>query len=261
MDILVNEIGRILEGKFKGWYIKVVPSTLEGDWLILGSSTEDFKSEESFNYWVEDDNLSIFFKEIDWKVEWLLNSPYKVWNVKERQDAIRKILSESYPTETEKKINKLAFEVREIVEEGSEDRLMQGIVPKRRDPRPQAELDKTQDVVKRMIKEVPKKAFASPQLERHWDFPVPENAGCFSLKKIVFENNPVLHVIHDEDGDWQFLGSGDADETDIALVHVSHLFDRDMTLAEISDIPRGWHAWRAEIGGKWTKVELSNQQS
>ena len=256
-QILVNEIGRIEEGEYKGWYTKIVPSTLDGDWLILGSSTEDFKSDESFDYWAEDDKLPIFFKELGWKVEWLTNSRYKVVNEKERQDAIRRILTESYTTEIEKKINKLAFELREAVEEGSEDRLKEGILPKRRDPRPIAEEDKAWEVVKRLIKEVPKKVYASGQLERYWDFPAPENAGCFSLKKIVFEDKPVLHVNHDKDGDWQFLGLEDADETDIALVHVSHLLDKDSTLTEISDLPRGWHAWREEIGGKWTK-EIQN---
>lgn len=94
------------------------------------------------------------------------------------------------------------------------------------------------------------------QLERYWDFPVPENAGCFSLKDIVFKSKSVLHVFHEKDGDWQFLGLEDADEKKIALVHVSHLIEKDSTLTEITDLPRGWHAWRRKVGGEWAQEKM-----
>jgi hypothetical protein len=99
---------------------------------------------------------------------------------------------------------------------------------------------------------------ATHQLERYWDFPAPDNAGCFSLKEIVFADKAILHVFHEEEGGWQFLGLEDADEKEIALVHVSHLIEKDSTLMEIGDLPRGWHAWRGKVGGEWTREEIKD---
>lgn len=80
--------------------------------------------------------------------------------------------------------------------------------------------------------------------------------GIFSLKGIVFDNKPVLHVTHDIGGDWQFLDLNDADENEIVFVHSEHLLERDSTLKEVSDLPEGWHAWRINIESTWQR-ELS----
>jgi len=56
-------------------------------------------------------------------------------------------------------------------------------------------------------------------LEKNWRFADPENAAVITLKQIVNEGGPILHVTHDsDDGGWQFLGWDDAKEEDVKIV-------------------------------------------
>ena len=84
--------------------------------------------------------------------------------------------------------------------------------------------------------------------------------GVFSIKEIIFNKTPVLHVTHDIDGDWQFLGSEDATETEVAFVHVAHLVEVDPTLLEVRDLPLGWHAWRESVGEVWKREKMSDYE-
>jgi len=70
----------------------------------------------------------------------------------------------------------------------------------------------------------------------------------------VFERQePVRHVVRDDDGDWQLLcGTADA-EADAHLVHLFHCLDDDKTLIEVLDLPVGDRADRDEAGGPWER--------
>lgn len=75
---------------------------------------------------------------------------------------------------------------------------------------------------------------------------------------------PVLLVVHEEDGDWQFMcGSGDhwntGDGPDGHYTHVDHLVQRDPTLATISDLPLNREAERASEKGSWLRTRVGGQ--
>jgi hypothetical protein len=76
----------------------------------------------------------------------------------------------------------------------------------------------------------------------------------FTCKRVMEEAQPILHVVHDAGGDWQFLCGGDehGDETVCLLIHPSHLVDRDPSLVALSGLQRGFAAIRRSIGGDWT---------
>jgi hypothetical protein len=104
---------------------------------------------------------------------------------------------------------------------------------------------------------------ALPATERHplctmrdadWPFDQPANCAVITLRSIVFGGAPILHVTHDaDDHGWQFLGSGDADMADAAVVSLSHIVGRDPSVLQVADIPPGWHAWRPTIAAPWQR--------
>ena len=76
------------------------------------------------------------------------------------------------------------------------------------------------------------------------------------MKSIVFDGEPILHVFHDlEDGSWQFLGFGDADEDDAAVVALDEIVKFDESVLELADLPLGWHAWRNSVNDPWQREE------
>ena len=87
-----------------------------------------------------------------------------------------------------------------------------------------------------------------------WPFDDPPNLAVISLRSIVFDGAPVLYVTHDlDDHCWQFLGLGDPDERDSCVVGLSEMWARDVSLAELSDLPLGWHAWRDTASSPWQR--------
>jgi hypothetical protein len=91
-----------------------------------------------------------------------------------------------------------------------------------------------------------------------WPFDQPRNCAVFTLRSIVFGGNPVLHVSHDaDDHGWQFLGLGDADVEDAAIIALSEIVSRDSSLLQVADLPPGWRAWRSSGLAPWQRSPQS----
>lgn len=96
--------------------------------------------------------------------------------------------------------------------------------------------------------------FKQPLLDRNYNFKFfeKENLGVFTTKQWLEENKPILNVVHDSDGDWQFL-TGKQTEEDIKLVALIELIQKDLTLNEVFDLDYGEEARRKFIGDKWER--------
>ena len=78
-----------------------------------------------------------------------------------------------------------------------------------------------------------------------WPFDQPRSCAVITLRPIVFEGAPILHVTHDaDDHGWQFLGWEDADVAHAAVVSLSEIVKLDPSVLAVADLPPGWHAWR-----------------
>lgn len=87
-----------------------------------------------------------------------------------------------------------------------------------------------------------------------WPFDQPPNCAVITLRQIVSGSAPILHVFHDsDDHGWQFLGLEDARMEDASVVSLSEIICLDPSLSEVADLPPGWHAWRREVSGSWTR--------
>ena len=74
-----------------------------------------------------------------------------------------------------------------------------------------------------------------------------------TLRPIVFEGAPILHVVHDDDHGWQFLGWENMDVNRAAVVALEEIVKLDPSVLEVADMPPGWHAWRRSQSAPWSR--------
>ncbi|HEX5053933.1 MAG TPA: hypothetical protein VFZ65_19295 [Planctomycetota bacterium] len=78
-----------------------------------------------------------------------------------------------------------------------------------------------------------------------WPIEDPPNFAVISLRSIVLAGGPILHVTCDQDDhSWQFLGAHDPEERDACVVCLRDMLAKAAFIAELSDLPHGWHARR-----------------
>jgi hypothetical protein len=86
-----------------------------------------------------------------------------------------------------------------------------------------------------------------------WPFEEPADAAAFTTTRVAHEKLPVLVVSHDEEGEWQFLCGTTTASSDCLVVCLGCAYERDPTLADVSDLPVGWQAQRKHVGGSWER--------
>jgi hypothetical protein len=82
---------------------------------------------------------------------------------------------------------------------------------------------------------------------RPWPFDDPPNVAVIANRKIIDGSGWIAYVSHDEDdGAWQFHTDepGPPREADAAVVGLGKMVELDESVAELADLPLGWHAWR-----------------
>jgi Domain of unknown function (DUF4262) len=105
--------------------------------------------------------------------------------------------------------------------------------------------------------------YDQPLLDRNSEFKFrePLNLTTYTTRQWLEEQKPILSVVHDEDGDWQFLTNDQLPE-DIKIVALEQLILRDKTLNQVFDLEYGERAEREYIGGEWirSQVEYSEEE-
>lgn len=98
---------------------------------------------------------------------------------------------------------------------------------------------------------------SQPLLDRNADFKFREarNLATFTTRQWLEFQKPILRVVHDHNGDWQFL-TGDQMPEDIKIVALEELVLQDKTLNEVFDLDYGEAAERDSIGGEWVKSKV-----
>jgi hypothetical protein len=103
--------------------------------------------------------------------------------------------------------------------------------------------------------------FKQPLLDRNTDFKFREakNLGIFTTRQWLDLDKPILKVIHENDGDWQFL-TGDQLPEDIRLVALEQMIVKDNTLNDLFNLDYGEQAKRKYIGGKWIRTQVEGDE-
>jgi hypothetical protein len=95
-----------------------------------------------------------------------------------------------------------------------------------------------------------------PLLDRNSNFKFREerNAAVFTTRQVL-EGSPILRVIHEANGDWQFLCDTSYDIADLKVVRLDEIAKRDPTLNELFQLNYGWQARRIVAASEWQKEE------
>ncbi|WP_202356356.1 immunity protein Imm33 domain-containing protein [Mesorhizobium sp. 113-3-3] len=99
-----------------------------------------------------------------------------------------------------------------------------------------------------------------------WKFADPPNVAVLSDRSIFKSDDWIAYVVHeaddddvcnDEGGSWQFHSSDtqNRDEREIMLVSLQNVLQRDESILELADLPKGWHAWRTSKSSPWQRAK------
>lgn len=88
-------------------------------------------------------------------------------------------------------------------------------------------------------------------MTQRWPFLYEPADSMLSLKRIFQQGAPILLVLHDEDGGYQFLDGEDCTDEDAAVVALEAVLAHDPTIAEIACLPPGWYAARDSVSDPW----------
>ncbi|WDF61995.1 DUF4262 domain-containing protein [Flavobacterium sp. KACC 22758] len=97
--------------------------------------------------------------------------------------------------------------------------------------------------------------YRQPLLDRNSDFKFrePKNLTTFTTRQWLQEGKTVVKVIHDNDGDWQFLTDDEISTENIIIVALEQIILKDKTLNELFDLEYGEEAQRKLIGDEWVR--------
>lgn len=100
-----------------------------------------------------------------------------------------------------------------------------------------------------------------PLLDRNADFKFrePKNLATFTTRQWLELHKPILRVVHENDGDWQFL-TGDQVQQDIKIVALEQIVLRDKSLNDVFDLDYGEQADRDSIGGHWKRSKVEDDE-
>jgi hypothetical protein len=89
-----------------------------------------------------------------------------------------------------------------------------------------------------------------------WKFEDPQNVAVFVNRKAIRDGGWIARVVHDDDdGSWQFHAheSEEFDESDIMIISLKNVVEKDNTIMQLADLPYGWHAWRETKSSTWKR--------
>jgi len=89
-----------------------------------------------------------------------------------------------------------------------------------------------------------------------WKFPDKPHTKAFISKAVQEDKEWITYVTHDlSDGAWQILGETGIENGGPELACLHHMVEKDPTLAELADLPKGWYAERTAPGEPWERFE------
>jgi hypothetical protein len=122
------------------------------------------------------------------------------------------------------------------------------------DPGVQEACRRSQPLLWLSIDEHPAGVWTGLRDEPAWPFgAVPPDRIVFTTARIVAGETTVTGVVHDHDGDWQFLDGEPTTVEDGAVVHLQHVVSAHPHVAEVADLQPGERAWRRP-DGSWDRT-------
>ena len=78
------------------------------------------------------------------------------------------------------------------------------------------------------------------------------NQYVITTRFVISDGSMISRVIHDDEGDWQFLGSEqEIHKSDAIVLSLSEILEHDPTLENIINLPTRKQAFRTSIKSPW----------
>ena len=92
-------------------------------------------------------------------------------------------------------------------------------------------------------------------------WPFAESRNCVTLvtAQVLEREESILHAVHDEDGEWQFLGSTDGSVENGKVILLSEAVELDPSVLQLADMPIGWHAVRDSPNHPWKREAMDDK--
>ena len=65
------------------------------------------------------------------------------------------------------------------------------------------------------------------------------DTACFTCRHVLEQHRPILYVLHDEDGYWQFLCGDSHTEADAKIVSLAEILKIDSSVAALAELDYG----------------------
>jgi len=92
--------------------------------------------------------------------------------------------------------------------------------------------------------------------EAEWPFASDPHQSVFVSRCVVEDNAPIVHVVHDRQGDWEFIGPVDDPDEDGCKLSCFHcVVERDKSIRTLARLLPGWRASRNGSGDAWVLCE------
>ncbi len=87
-----------------------------------------------------------------------------------------------------------------------------------------------------------------------WKFQDPPNLAVIVHRTVLYSGEWIAYVSHDaDDGGWQFHSREVLTAEEAAVVSLQNILELDAGIADLADLPMGWHAWREEPASTWQR--------
>ena len=85
------------------------------------------------------------------------------------------------------------------------------------------------------------------------------NQYVITTKYVINNNSPIIRVMHEKDGDWQFLGKEEnLSESEAIVLSLGEILCLDNTLQDVLSLPLGKQAYRTNPKGSWIIYDIDN---
>lgn len=85
------------------------------------------------------------------------------------------------------------------------------------------------------------------------------NQYVITTRFVIYDNSEIIRIIHEENGDWQFLGrEANLEESDAVIISLGEMMDLDNTLGIVESLPLGKQALRTNKMSPWYICDIDN---
>ena len=86
-----------------------------------------------------------------------------------------------------------------------------------------------------------------------------KNQYVITTRFVIYDNSEIIRIIHEENGDWQFLGREEnLKESDAVILSLGEMMEFDNSLSIVESLPIGKQALRTNKMSPWYIYDINS---